>query len=79
MPNDPACPACGSEHSHTTDTRAGSLESLPARRRRRECKQCAHRWTTYEISGEAYRRLESDILQRLVTELVEAVKRRAKQ
>lgn len=46
MKNGPAmsCPDCGHRISKITDKR-----NLPDRiRRRRECLQCGHRWTTYE-------------------------------
>jgi transcriptional regulator NrdR family protein len=44
------CPACGGTDVKVTDSRPtnGPL------RRRRECGGCGKRWTTYEISADAY-------------------------
>lgn len=73
------CAECGSKNCHTLDTRGGGIiEGLRAYRRRRECKHCTHRWTTYELNAQDCKQLEDRILQRLVAELVEAVKRRKK-
>jgi len=43
-----ACPVCDVP-SKVLDTR-GAM-------RRRECLGCGHRWTTYEVTAEDYRRL----------------------
>ena len=46
------CPKCGKD-SRVINTRAGTM----ARKRRRECLTCAHRWNTFEslIDPEAIR------------------------
>lgn len=44
------CPACGNAESKVVDSR--SSEDGSAIRRRRECLQCAHRFTTYERLGD---------------------------
>lgn len=41
--NPESCPKCGKD-SRVTNTRASGM----ARKRRRECLSCAHRWNTYE-------------------------------
>lgn len=40
-----ACPECGCRHHRTLETRAGKAGSI---RRRRECRYCGRRFTTYE-------------------------------
>lgn len=48
------CPKCGSWRNRVIDTLAASKyiagEWLSAVRRRRECKQCHHRWSTVELT-----------------------------
>ena len=39
------CPKCGFEDSRVIDSRPSDNDSI---RRRRECEQCRHRFTTYE-------------------------------
>ena len=51
------CPKCGSIESHVTDSR--NNETSNSRRRRYECNRCRHRYTTYEVSGEDYERLQT--------------------
>jgi transcriptional repressor NrdR len=41
------CPACGREGDKVIDSR--SVREGQAVRRRRECAQCQHRYTTYEV------------------------------
>lgn len=48
------CPECNGE-SRVTDSRDG----IDARRRRRECYICKHRYTTYEIHAEQYDKLQT--------------------
>ena len=48
------CEACGSRETGTTDTRAAEDGMT---RRRREC-ECGHRFTTYEISADAFEQLQ---------------------
>lgn len=44
------CSQCKSTESDTIDSRV----SAGGRRRRRQCKQCGHRWTSYEVSEESF-------------------------
>lgn len=48
------CPACNGE-SRVIDSRDGES----ARRRRRECLTCKHRYSTYEIHAEEYDKLRA--------------------
>jgi transcriptional regulator NrdR family protein len=45
---------CGEEDSQVVDTRTveGSVV-----RRRRQCPHCSRKWTTYEVSAEAFKTL----------------------
>lgn len=43
------CPKCGFEDSRVIDSRPSDNDSI---RRRRECEQCRHRFTTYECREE---------------------------
>lgn len=55
------CPQCNGESS-VIDWRDGE----DARRRRRKCNKCSHRYTTYEIHAKDYermRRLNVDVRQ----------------
>ena len=45
------CPACGSLDNQVTDTRPSAI----GRRRRRKCKLCSTRWTTFEVPVELAR------------------------
>ena len=56
------CPNCGNEKSLVIETRRRNLFS----RRRRECSECTHRWTTAEIDIGELERLQ-DIEQRYDT------------
>ena len=47
------CPRCNGE-SKVIDSRDGET----ARRRRRECLRCKHRYSTYEIHANEYDRLQ---------------------
>ena len=44
------CPCCDHDKIAILENRGG--------RRRRECKRCFHRWTTYEVSAQRLERLE---------------------
>lgn len=44
------CPECGSMESAILDTR----DYATYRRRRRKCKVCASRYTTYEVDGTVF-------------------------
>lgn len=56
------CPVCACKESTVTDSRPVGETILPAHhyrggghRRRRECHECGHRWTTHEIATEQLR------------------------
>jgi len=42
------CPECGSSRTRTKDSRA--VNDRTTIRRRRRCRDCLHRWTTYEYT-----------------------------
>ncbi len=48
------CPACDNYKSKVVNSR---FTTNKFRLRRRECKLCRHRWTTYEIGEEAYKKI----------------------
>jgi transcriptional regulator NrdR family protein len=48
------CPSCGSEDLKTVDSRP----SDGMIRRRKECKSCGGRFSTYEITEKEYNRLK---------------------
>lgn len=45
------CPACHHDEAPIIEHRGV--------RRRRECRRCKHRWTTYEITAERLEKLET--------------------
>ena len=47
------CPVCG-EKTRTTNSRS-NVESV---RRRRECRECGHRFTTIELEVDLYRKIK---------------------
>lgn len=47
------CPKCGFANSVVIDSR----KTHNAKRRRRECCWCGHRYTCYEISSDDYKKL----------------------
>lgn len=46
-----ACPVCHDDRNAIVEHRGT--------RRRRECSQCRHRWTTYEVPAERLEQLET--------------------
>jgi hypothetical protein len=52
------CPECNGE-SKVIDSR----DVFEARRRRRECLRCKHRYSTYEIHAEHYNRVVANLAQ----------------
>jgi transcriptional repressor NrdR len=46
------CPSCKYPRDSVTDSRSHSDGMVI--RRRRKCKSCNHRWTTYEVIAEDY-------------------------
>ncbi len=66
------CLKCGASESHVLDSRP----SPNTIRRRRQCHQCHHRWTTYEISKSHHPNLlilDSTAVQKVVGKLVQEV------
>ena len=53
------CPSCRSNDVGVIETRTFSEENNAPVRRRRKCKTCNHRWTTYEISEESMRQMRA--------------------
>ena len=51
------CPLHPGSKSHVTDSRGTRFRGLPAILRRRRCRKCGQRWTTYEISSASLERL----------------------
>lgn len=45
----PPCPACGHNRSVVVDV-PGLSPTLAAYCRTRQCDQCLHRWSTYEVN-----------------------------
>lgn len=56
------CPQCNGE-SHVVDSR----DEETARRRRRQCDSCHHRYTTYEIHADEFNRIRK--LEPVITTL----------
>jgi transcriptional repressor NrdR len=52
------CKYCESFESKVTDSRA--IEDKNTIRRRRECIDCGHRWTTYEIDATELRGVKTN-------------------
>ena len=48
------CPVCGSNQSLVIDSRPEGIDSTT--RRRRECKDCGCKYTTYEMTDETYKK-----------------------
>lgn len=44
------CIACRTPNAEVMDSRPTHVNDLPAVRRRRRCKTCGHRFTTFEVS-----------------------------
>jgi transcriptional repressor NrdR len=51
IPSCVRCPNCSTSDDHVVDSR--EIESGDAIRRRRECRRCGYRFTTFERSGRA--------------------------
>ena len=56
------CPWCGSSKTRVIDSRPESRRGMV--RRRRECKGCTARWTTYEVDADRLDLLEDSIRKR---------------
>ena len=48
------CPRCAHTHTRVIDSRARAAGREVMRRRR--CRACAYRWTTFEVNGALLRR-----------------------
>ncbi len=55
-----ACPECGSQRNDVKDSRHAERNGFagPYIRRRRRCRNCHERFTTYEIGGARFEALE---------------------
>ena len=51
------CAKCGSIDSHVLDSRNHEVDN--ARRRRHQCNNCNHRYTTYEVPAEEYEKIQT--------------------
>lgn len=54
-PSARTCPKCWAEDSRVCDVRLDDVTDIL--KRRRECRVCGHRWTTFEISRYEYMKL----------------------
>ena len=62
-----SCPNCGNHHTDTIDSRP----TKPWRIRRKRCRMCSHRWSTYEVPAD---QLEGMVeLRYLVTQAKEHI------
>ena len=52
------CASCGHGVSRVMDSRAAMLGELQTTRRRRCCKDCGFRFTTYEVPAEVVQRID---------------------
>jgi len=68
------CPCCGERPALTVDSRAAPRLGTVVRRRR-ACRNCGHRWTTYELPAHEFEALLRD---RVLLERVGAVLRKLK-
>jgi transcriptional regulator NrdR family protein len=66
------CPNCGSERTEIIETRASGENE----RRRRRCRECRCRFTTYEITKKAYNRLLEE--EKTLEAIAQGVKQVAK-
>lgn len=52
MSTSAVCPECGGRESKTIDSRYARKFGFNTIRRRKECKACKRRWSTFEMPGE---------------------------
>lgn len=57
---DMPCPMCGRGENRILETRLTTYLGFHAKRRRRECLNCKHRWPTREISESDLSRISGD-------------------
>ena len=69
----PACPECGEHNSAVTNSYATELEGYITRVRRRRCKSCDYRWSTYEMTLEDLTAIRLALAARLVAAVNEVV------
>lgn len=58
------CPSCRGTKIAVIDSRPGSAAQNAPIRRRRKCKACEHRWTTYEVAEESIKAMH-ELAERL--------------
>lgn len=63
------CPNCNSERSDVVDTRPNGEDGVH-RWRRRKCRDCKERYTTYEIQADEYATLQADALAKKLRPLL---------
>lgn len=64
------CPKCG-RISKVKDSRDTEFHGGPARIRRRWCRVCDHRWTTYEVPADAFARAERAAVNQIINTVKE--------
>lgn len=68
------CGECGSFKTTVCDSRATTIFETSAVRRRRVCKSCGHRFTTFEIGSNIPNALEAQIHREVMTAIQKAMK-----
>ena len=51
------CPICSSNDIKVIDSRQNKCETIKLIRRRRQCRRCGYRYTTYELTEECLQQL----------------------
>lgn len=64
------CPSCGGDMNHVIDSRPAVFLEAGTVRRRRACKACGQRQTTYEVVEDRVDRMKGKILRNLVDRLM---------
>jgi len=67
------CPIHPNSSSHVADSRGTTFRGLPSIRRRRRCRKCGLRWTTYEFSGASLERL-TDCMNQALCSIIDTAK-----
>lgn len=74
-----ACPSCGEKNSGVLDSR----NSRGSIRRRRVCRNCGERWTTYEVTQDYLDKLQNEFMgefekraAKIITDLCGSMKHR---
>ena len=63
-----SCPKCNSDWSVVIETRES--KELNAKRRRRLCKNCSHRFSTYEMSIDEHLKIVKSRSYKLIEEFI---------